>query len=392
MANKKADDALWAAITDWTNKKCAENITAAIEAGADPNKARKGLTPLFALLGHSDFVEPYAALLDGGADTKKLGVTLRWAGQGWGPGDKKATPLHMAVCIAHRKAAEFLIERGVPLEAKTAEGRTALHLAAKTSGMASARAVIDMLLEKGADVNAVDKQGKRPVDYAASDVRETLLRAMTPGVSKETRALIEAIQMGEPLATIEKLLAKPKADPSAADHETSGLPEQGVAAVHAIFRRDTPREVIDRVLAVPKIDVNARTTEGKTPLFYLIRHQQGEARRELLKKLLAMGADPNARDQVNQSALWELVWIAERGESLVLLRILLAAKARVTGKDTFGNTLLEDAFETTEGDRGKVPDWKNFPKYVKALVDAKAPARPARMKAIQAWIAAKTKS
>jgi ankyrin repeat protein len=383
---KKADDALWAAVEDWTNKKCAANITAAIEAGANPNAARTGQTPIFRLIERgSDTPESYEALLDGGADVKKLGATLRWSGSRWVTGDEKSTVLHAAAALCHRRSALLFVARGVPIEAKTSKGRTALHMAALASGMATAPGCVDALLEAGADASAVDDDGKRPIDYAVGDVRAMLTRLSAPAVSRETRKLIEAIQLGKP---IDKLIAK--ADPSAVDHDApEELPQRGVAAVHSIFIKGVDRAVIDKILGLPKIDINARATDGKTPLWYVVRHQRGAARTALLKKVLAMGADPNLVDELKQTVLWELAEATPPAEAAALVDVLVEAGAKLRGKDVRGNSLLDDAFART-GRRGRVKDARGFAAYLKRLVELKTPAK--NLKEVTAWIAAQAKS
>jgi hypothetical protein len=56
----------------------------------------------------------------------------------------------------HLKTAEYLINEGVEVNAKTSDGNTALMLAARLNK----RDLIELLLSKGAEVNAVNQQGQ----------------------------------------------------------------------------------------------------------------------------------------------------------------------------------------------------------------------------------------
>lgn len=77
---------------------------------------------------------------------------------------------------AHRGWRDFLadlIRRGVPLEAKSSrEGYTALMLAAN----AGQEEAVRMLLEAGADFNALDEHGNTPIVFAAQHGHDGIVR------------------------------------------------------------------------------------------------------------------------------------------------------------------------------------------------------------------------
>lgn len=73
-------------------------------------------------------------------------------------------PLHVAAQVNNPKVAEFLLNSGAEINAVDKEGRTALHLAAKQGHMLAAR----FLLDKGAKINIRDKiAGNEPILYVA---------------------------------------------------------------------------------------------------------------------------------------------------------------------------------------------------------------------------------
>ncbi len=77
--------------------------------------------------------------------------------------DTKKTPLHHAVTYRKLAVVEFLIEHGADVNAIDWTGMTPLHIAATMNQIAVAKA----LVRAGADVEAADKFGDRPLHSAA---------------------------------------------------------------------------------------------------------------------------------------------------------------------------------------------------------------------------------
>ena len=76
--------------------------------------------------------------------------------------------LHQAVASCHnesvRNIAEFLISKGVDVNAKGYKDRTPLH-------MVGCAEICDLLISKGADIKARDKNGRTPLFEACSSIR-----------------------------------------------------------------------------------------------------------------------------------------------------------------------------------------------------------------------------
>jgi len=72
------------------------------------------------------------------------------------------TPLHDAALNGHKEVAELLIEKGADVNAKNNDGETPLHLTTN-------KEIAELLIAKGADVNAKDRVGKTPLDRASDN-------------------------------------------------------------------------------------------------------------------------------------------------------------------------------------------------------------------------------
>jgi ankyrin repeat protein len=73
------------------------------------------------------------------------------------------TPLHFAALFGHTKVAELLITKGADVNAKDEGGYTPLHQAAH----GGRKEVVELLIAKGANVNAKNKIGWTPLVNAA---------------------------------------------------------------------------------------------------------------------------------------------------------------------------------------------------------------------------------
>jgi len=77
-------------------------------------------------------------------------------------GIPKWTPLHLASLFNRREVAELLIAKGADVNAKDEYRGAPLHLAS----LHGCKEVAKLLIAKGADVNAKDDEGSTPVDNA----------------------------------------------------------------------------------------------------------------------------------------------------------------------------------------------------------------------------------
>ena len=77
---------------------------------------------------------------------------------GW----KEGTPLHYAAWEGHKEIAELLIAKGADVNAKDKNSATPLHLAAEYDH----KEIAELLIANGADVNAKRSDGSTPLDWA----------------------------------------------------------------------------------------------------------------------------------------------------------------------------------------------------------------------------------
>ena len=97
------------------------------------------------------------------------------------------TPLHKAAYEGYREIVELLIAKGADVNAKTKYGTTPLH----TASDSGYKEIAELLIAKGADVNAQGITGGTPLDSAVGeDHTETadLLRKHGGKTSEELKA------------------------------------------------------------------------------------------------------------------------------------------------------------------------------------------------------------
>jgi len=142
-------------------------------------------------------------------------------------------PLHFVAIFGRTDAAQFLIEHGANVNAKTDEDVTPLHAAAEACSIP----IMQMLIHNGADVNAQDKGQDTPLHY-----------------------------MPDNKDAVSTLLACPNIDVNKRNME-------GDTPLHAAMGNRCKRIAIEALLTHPNIMVNAKNNDKKTPLD-LVNNQQ----------------------------------------------------------------------------------------------------------------------
>jgi serine/threonine-protein phosphatase 6 regulatory ankyrin repeat subunit B len=231
------------------------------------------------------------------------------------------TALHLAAQKGYETVAKALLAAGAPVNAKTTDSEIhdaaiwALQYRVSTSGQtplllavdAGYAGLLELLLAKGADVNAVDVFGRTPLSYAVDKHYQPVVQLLVaahanPNAGTYNVPLTEAAYHGDMPAL--KLLLASGADPNINTNVTEdfgqipGLNPSSVGNVTplavAIIQKhaDAVAELIQA-----KADPNGSAPDGSP----LIVSALGDA--PMLKALLEGGADPNRLDGGGNSPL-----------------------------------------------------------------------------------------
>lgn len=195
-------------------------------------------------------------------------------------------PVAWAVDADRPAGLRFAIDRGasvhVPLDAR---GDTPLHIAASRGDLGFVR----MLLDAGADPNALNRNGVSPLTSAcplgAEDVVEALLAAgANPnGVEGSSSDLPLLLVAGWP--DMVEMLVEAGAD------VTRHSPYDGDTAVHRALKAGNHESIT--YLVAHGADVNAKNSSNNTPLFCApMANQSGSGIGQAVDALLRAGADP----------------------------------------------------------------------------------------------------
>ena len=181
-----------------------------------------------------------------------------------------------------------LLAAGADANADDGCGSTALHLAVERN----APAIVQLLIEHGAQLNPLNEHGWTPLRCAAQEGREECVR----------------------------LLLAAGADACAGAAFSSALHKAASLRTSDLLRMLLPLG----------LDLEARGDGGQTPLFYAAQYGCCEN----LRLLLEAGADANARDHRGTTPLMSLYEDCPAHEAAAKHRLLLAAGAEMLSSES----------------------------------------------------------
>jgi ankyrin repeat protein len=279
-----------------------------LKAGADANTPiATGETPIMTC-ATSGSIEAVRMLIDRGADVNAKELS------------QNQTALMWAASERHSGIVQVLIEHGAQLSARTKKGFTALHFAAREGDLESGR----LLVAAGVDVNIrsqpdVPEKGTKGEGAGRGAGGPSYEASVSTGA---TPLLVATVRAHVPFALF---LLEQGADPNVADagftplHWAAGTWESGEAnpvfgfndAMSGIPQRDAKLQLVKALLA-RGANPNARMTQrppgfaggytdavGATP--FLLATATADI--ELMRLLLAAGADPSITTRSNTTAI-----------------------------------------------------------------------------------------
>ena len=180
ISNKHGESPLTQAIS-WSDKNI-EVIKLLLDAGADVNVSDEyNRTPLSRAALENN-LEVIKLLVKYGADLKTQGIDcfvdamlhlIHY--------DEESDRSKESRAIQANLCAEYFIKSGIDINERHTNGKTMLMLIVHFKNVGN---LISLLIEKGADVNAVDSVGKTALDYAQSVGNETAIKMLKQAGAK----------------------------------------------------------------------------------------------------------------------------------------------------------------------------------------------------------------
>jgi uncharacterized protein len=222
----------------------------------------------------------------------------------------KMTPLHLALTSGRVETARLLIEHGADIHARDSIGRTPLIVA-----ITYCPSALELLLASGVDINEQTRFG--PPLLAAARY-QWLYRGWLRMRERENAVKILMEKGADPntrdsdgrnalmVMSMERRSGFMRVSPRPRIIVQSGAPEgpnniitYSISGDNVELGPNNASQLIGEALLQAGCDINAVDSNGRTPLMYAVRYQQPAA----ILLLLERGANVNVRDKGGMTAL-----------------------------------------------------------------------------------------
>lgn len=249
---------------------------------------------------------------------------LAWSETYWKTSDMAVdgnlTDLIIASYYGHPAVVKLLVEKGADIEAKDRDGQTPLSWAA----VAGHRTVVELLVEKGADIKVKNNFGQTPFSRAAENGQEAIVELLIKkgaGIEDCLTPLSLAAVAGDE-TVVQQLVEK------GADIDAKGGDGQTALSWAAV----AGHEAIVKLLVEKGANIEAKDEDGRTPLLQATEY----GRMAIFKLLAEKGADIKVKDDLGQTPL---IKAAQYGYKAIV-KLLIEKGADIKVKDNFGQTAL----------------------------------------------------
>ncbi|CEJ87161.1 hypothetical protein VHEMI04323 [[Torrubiella] hemipterigena] len=324
-----------------------ELVKMLLENNADINIAHKnGFSVLHAACRNSS-LDVVKVLLDYGID---INVSHDLIG--------RASPIFVASMAGHCELIQLLIDKGADISAMDNEGNVPLHFASSFQKVEATR----VLLDNGAEIQATNDEGETALHLACKDghldVVELLLKngADVNALDNQGRTpLFQASVEGH--INVTEVLLNNSADPSVRDSDDHTSlypvsPRRSAKPKKPFLKTETTVDVADnsglaplhaaasvghlevvKVLIKHGANINCETKDGWSPLHWSCFRRKPQ----IVDHLLQCGAEPSCVDIANRSPVF---FAAAWGHGSQMLESLLSYGAVFDSKDCYGATPL----------------------------------------------------
>jgi ankyrin repeat protein len=277
-----------------------------------------------------------AFLLDHGADVNA-------AAGGEGPNPFGRTALHHAAAFGNKAMVELLLSRGAEVNAKGDDGRTPLYLATERGF----QAIVEVLLANKADVNVSYRlTGNTPIHLAANRGRTRIVQLLlaagaNPNVEDGNGRMPLSFAVESGSTEIVRILLAAKADPNGGTLDApllAAIQKQNGASAELLLKsgaNPNGKGTIEWSNPFNGTDSLNKARPSVTPLWLSISTKQ----LPMVKLLLKYKADPN--DDLDRVQGEPLVFVALPNPDI--LEALLDAGGKVDSHLSEGKTLLDQA-------------------------------------------------